>query len=103
MLIAFKLKLVLACAAGLAGPIAVAPLVSDMAVRGTATEPAIVKIAPGNLSYREAGDFTRGRAAGGSAAARDAVHEAAARHAASGFVIRLPALRAGRRLPRSRS
>ncbi|OKO80327.1 SUMF1/EgtB/PvdO family nonheme iron enzyme [Bradyrhizobium sp. AS23.2] len=59
MLIAFKLKLALACAAGLAGPIAVAPLVSDMAVQGTATEPAIVKIAPGNLSYREAGDFTR--------------------------------------------
>lgn len=60
MLIAFKLKLLLACAAGLAGPIAVAPLVSDMAVRGTAADPAIVKVAPGSLSYREAGDFTRG-------------------------------------------
>jgi len=59
MLIAFKLKLALACAAGLAGPIAVAPLVSDIAVHGTAAEPSIVKIAPGNLSYREAGDFTR--------------------------------------------
>jgi formylglycine-generating enzyme required for sulfatase activity len=61
MLIAFKLKLLLACAAGLAGPIAMAPLVSDMAVQGTAAEPAIVRIAPGSLSYREAGDFTRGR------------------------------------------
>jgi formylglycine-generating enzyme required for sulfatase activity len=59
MLIAFKLKLLLACAAGLAGPIAVAPLVSDIAVQGTATEPAIVRVAPGTLSYREAGDFTR--------------------------------------------
>jgi formylglycine-generating enzyme required for sulfatase activity len=59
MLIAFKLKLLLACAAGLAGPIAVAPLVSDMAVHGTATEPAVVRVAPGGLSYREAGDFTR--------------------------------------------
>jgi formylglycine-generating enzyme required for sulfatase activity len=59
MLIAFKLKLALACAAGLAGPIAVAPMVSDIALHGTAAEPAIVKIAPGNLSYREAGDFTR--------------------------------------------
>lgn len=59
MLIAFKLKLALACAAGLAGPIAVAPLVSNMAVHGTATEPAIVRIAPGSISYREAGDFTR--------------------------------------------
>lgn len=60
MLIAFKLKLALACAAGLAGPIAMAPLVSDMAVHGTAAEPAIVRVAPGSLSYREAGDFTRG-------------------------------------------
>ncbi|MBR0989728.1 SUMF1/EgtB/PvdO family nonheme iron enzyme [Bradyrhizobium japonicum] len=60
MLIAFKLKLALACAAGLAGPIAVAPLVSNMAVRGTVGEPATVRIAPGTLSYREAGDFTRG-------------------------------------------
>jgi formylglycine-generating enzyme required for sulfatase activity len=60
MLIAFKLKLLLACAAGLAGPIAMAPLVSDMAVHGTAAEPAIVRVAPGSLSYREAGDFTRG-------------------------------------------
>ncbi|WP_426613624.1 SUMF1/EgtB/PvdO family nonheme iron enzyme [Bradyrhizobium sp. McL0616] len=59
MLIAFKLKLLLACAAGLAGPIAVAPLVSDMAIRGTTTEPAIVEISPGTLAYREAGDFTR--------------------------------------------
>jgi formylglycine-generating enzyme required for sulfatase activity len=59
MLIAFKLKLALACAAGLAGPIAVAPMVSDIALHGTAAEPAIVKIAPGNLSSREAGDFTR--------------------------------------------
>ncbi|QOZ66257.1 SUMF1/EgtB/PvdO family nonheme iron enzyme [Bradyrhizobium arachidis] len=59
MLIAFKLKLALACAAGLAGPIAMAPLVSDMAVHGTATEPAIVRVAPGSFAYREAGDFAR--------------------------------------------
>ena len=59
MLIAFKLKLALACAAGLAGPFAVAPLVSDVAIHGTATEPAIIEIAPGDFSYREAGDFTR--------------------------------------------
>ncbi|WP_339035485.1 SUMF1/EgtB/PvdO family nonheme iron enzyme [Bradyrhizobium symbiodeficiens] len=60
MLIAFKLKLALACAAGLAGPIAMAPLVSDMAVHRTVTEPAIIRVAAGSLSYREAGDFTRG-------------------------------------------
>ncbi|MGX1319943.1 formylglycine-generating enzyme required for sulfatase activity [Bradyrhizobium sp. USDA 377] len=59
-MITFKLKLLLACAAGLAGPIAMAPLVSDMRVHGTAAEPAIVRVAPGNFSYREAGDFTRG-------------------------------------------
>ncbi|WGD51689.1 SUMF1/EgtB/PvdO family nonheme iron enzyme [Bradyrhizobium sp. CB1650] len=60
MLLAFKLKLALACVAGLAGPIAVAPLVPDMTIQRTATEPAIVEIARGHLSYRAAGDFTRG-------------------------------------------
>lgn len=35
------------------------PLVSDMAVHGMATEPVIVGVASGSLSYREAGDFTR--------------------------------------------
>jgi len=60
MLIAFKLKLLLACTAGLAAPIAMAPLVSDIQVHGSAAEPAIVSIAPGSFSYREAGDFTRG-------------------------------------------
>jgi formylglycine-generating enzyme required for sulfatase activity len=37
-----------------------APLVSDMAVHRTVTEPAIIRVAAGSLSYREAGDFTRG-------------------------------------------
>ncbi|MCP3396824.1 SUMF1/EgtB/PvdO family nonheme iron enzyme [Bradyrhizobium sp. CCGB20] len=60
MWIAFKLKLLLACAAGLAGPIAMAPLVTEITVHGTATEPTIIRVAPGDLSYREAGDFTRG-------------------------------------------
>jgi formylglycine-generating enzyme required for sulfatase activity len=60
MLIAFKLKIALACAAGLAGPLAVVPLVSDMTTHGALGEPAIVEIAAGNLSYRAAGDFTRG-------------------------------------------
>lgn len=59
MLIAFKLKLALACAAGLAGPLAVAPLVSEMTTHGAQGEPAIVEIAAGSFSYREAGDFTR--------------------------------------------
>ncbi|WP_128936469.1 SUMF1/EgtB/PvdO family nonheme iron enzyme [Bradyrhizobium zhanjiangense] len=59
MLIAFKLKLALACAAGLAGPLAVAPLVSEMATPRAGGEPAIIEIAAGSLVYREAGDFTR--------------------------------------------
>lgn len=59
MLIAFKLKLVLACAAGLAGPLTVAPLVSEMTAHGRQSEPAIVEIAAGSFTYREAGDFTR--------------------------------------------
>ncbi|MCP3446893.1 SUMF1/EgtB/PvdO family nonheme iron enzyme [Bradyrhizobium sp. CCGUVB14] len=59
MLIAFKLKLLLACAAGFAGPLAVAPLVSEMSTRGTQGEPVTVEIVAGSFAYREAGDFTR--------------------------------------------
>lgn len=59
MLIAFKLKLALACAAGLAGPLAVAPLVSEMTTQGAPSEPAIVEVAAGSFAYREAGDFAR--------------------------------------------
>ncbi|WFU41965.1 SUMF1/EgtB/PvdO family nonheme iron enzyme [Bradyrhizobium sp. CB82] len=58
MLIAFKLKLAIACVAGFATPLAVAPLVTDVATHG-ATEPAIVEIAAGGFTYRAAGDFTR--------------------------------------------
>ena len=60
MLIAFKLKLALACAAGLAGPLAVTPLVSEMTRHDARGEPATVAVAPSSFSYREAGDFTRG-------------------------------------------
>lgn len=59
MLTAFKLKLLLACAAGFAGPLAVAPLVSEMSTHGTPGEPVVVEIAAGSFAYREAGDFTR--------------------------------------------
>ncbi|RXH09941.1 SUMF1/EgtB/PvdO family nonheme iron enzyme [Bradyrhizobium guangzhouense] len=59
MLIAFKVKLLLACAAGFAGPLAVAPLVSEMTTPNAQGEPAIVEIAAGSFAYREAGDFTR--------------------------------------------
>ncbi len=61
MLIAFKLKLALACAAGLAGPLAVAPLVSDTVARnhGPAAEQTMIELQPGHMPYRLAGDFTR--------------------------------------------
>jgi len=61
MLIAFKLKLAFACVAGLAGPLAVAPLLSDAGIRGGANsiEQAIVEVRAGNVVYRVAGDFTR--------------------------------------------
>jgi len=61
MLIAFKLKLALACVVGLAGPLAVAPLLSGAGIRGGAggTEQALVEVRAGNLAYRVAGDFTR--------------------------------------------
>jgi formylglycine-generating enzyme required for sulfatase activity len=69
MLIAFKLKLALACAADLAGPLAAIPLtlpltipvVSDRDIRdgGAVVEPAMVELRPGTMAYRVAGDFTR--------------------------------------------
>ena len=61
MLIAFKLKLALACAAGLAGPLAVAPLLNESASpEKTLRDPsAFVELRPGAVSYRAAGDFTR--------------------------------------------
>jgi formylglycine-generating enzyme required for sulfatase activity len=61
MLIAFKIKLVLACAAGLAGPLAVAPLVMEREVAdaGLRDRQAIVELHPGSASYRVNGDFTR--------------------------------------------
>jgi len=61
MLIAFKLKLALACVAGLAGPLALAPLLSNAGFRGGANgiEQAIVEVRAGNVAYRVAGDFTR--------------------------------------------
>ena len=61
MLIAFKFKIALACAAGLAAPLTVAPLVSDFSARSPAlaSEQAMVEVHPSSLSYRVAGDFTR--------------------------------------------
>lgn len=61
MLIAFKLKLALACVAGLTGPLAVVPLFNDAAApdRIPGHPPALVELQPGAVSYRVAGDFTR--------------------------------------------
>jgi formylglycine-generating enzyme required for sulfatase activity len=60
MLIAFKLKLVLACAAGLAGPLAMAPLVMDNVApdAGLRDRQAVVELHRGSVSYRVNGDFT---------------------------------------------
>ena len=61
MLIAFKIKLLLACAAGLASPLAVAPLMMerDVADAGLRDSQVIVELYPGSSSYRVNGDFTR--------------------------------------------
>jgi formylglycine-generating enzyme required for sulfatase activity len=61
MLLAFKFKLALACAAGLVGPLAMAPLVGDIDTRSvdTAGAPALIELAPRSFIYRPAGDFTR--------------------------------------------
>ena len=60
MLIAFKIKLALACAAGLAGPLAAVPLVMDNGVPdvGLRDRQAIVELHSGLASYRVNGDFT---------------------------------------------
>jgi formylglycine-generating enzyme required for sulfatase activity len=61
MLIAFKLKLALACAAGLAGPLAVAPLVMENGIPdvGLRDQQAVIELHPDTVSYRVNGDFTR--------------------------------------------
>ena len=61
MLIAFKLKLALACATGLVGPLAVAPLVMerDAADIPLRDRPAVVELHSGPVSYRAHGDFIR--------------------------------------------
>jgi formylglycine-generating enzyme required for sulfatase activity len=61
MLIALKFKLALACAAGLAGPLAITPLLTDAgSIDATLRDrPAIVELQSGTVSYRVAGDFTR--------------------------------------------
>jgi formylglycine-generating enzyme required for sulfatase activity len=60
MLVAFKLELALACAAGLAGPLAVTPLVmkGDAPDAGLRDQQAIIELHPGTISYRVNGDFT---------------------------------------------
>jgi formylglycine-generating enzyme required for sulfatase activity len=69
MLIAFKFKLALACAAGVAGPLAVTPLVmkSDASDAGLGNQQAIIEVHPGTVSYRVNGEFTH---AGRQAAAQ---------------------------------
>lgn len=61
MLIAFKLKLALACVAGLASPLAVAPLMMENSTPGAdlRDRQAIVELHAGSMSYRVNGDFTR--------------------------------------------
>lgn len=60
MLIAFKIKFAVACVAGLAGPLAVAPLVMDNGTPdvGLRDRQAIVELHTGSASYRVNGDFT---------------------------------------------
>ena len=61
MLIAFKLKLALACVAGLASPLAVAPLMMESSAPAAdlRDRQAIVELRAGSMSYRVNGDFTR--------------------------------------------
>ncbi len=61
MLIAFKFRLALACTAGLAGPLAVAPLMIEQDVVDSALRDrhAIIELHSGSIPYRLNGDFTR--------------------------------------------
>jgi formylglycine-generating enzyme required for sulfatase activity len=60
MLIAFKIKFALACAVGLAGPLAVAPLVMENSAldANLRDRQAIVELHSGSSPYRVNGDFT---------------------------------------------
>ena len=104
MLIAFKLKMALACAAGLAGPLAVAPLLTRRRFAPTtpcAIRPPSSKLQPGTVSYRVAGDFTRAARQVEAPLTLGALQPAAVDHEASGHGRRLPALRRCGRLPRA--
>jgi len=60
MLLAFKIKLTLACIVGLAGPTAMAPIIAGLQSPAIDIEgPALSEIAPGMLSYRDSGDHLR--------------------------------------------
>jgi len=60
MLLALKIKLALAVAAGFATPLAVAPLVIDRATdRALDARQAMVEIVAGSVEYRLSGEFTR--------------------------------------------
>ncbi|NPU14925.1 SUMF1/EgtB/PvdO family nonheme iron enzyme [Bradyrhizobium sp. 83002] len=59
MLLAFKIKLTLACIVGLAGPTAMAPLLTSLQNPAAGYSPALTEIAPGVVSYRDSGDHLR--------------------------------------------
>lgn len=61
MVLASNLKLVLMAAAGLAAPLAVTGALPTTHgdVAASADQPALVMLAPGEMNYRDAGDFTR--------------------------------------------
>jgi formylglycine-generating enzyme required for sulfatase activity len=60
MLLALKIKLAAAALAGFATPLAITPLIVDRHLdRALDTRQAMVEVAPGNISYRLSGEFTR--------------------------------------------
>ncbi|CAL75132.1 putative nitrate reductase, nirV-like; putative signal peptide [Bradyrhizobium sp. ORS 278] len=60
MLLAFKIKIALACLVGIAGPTAIVPIVGRLQDPvADFAEPALVEIAPGRINYRDSGDYIR--------------------------------------------
>ncbi|MGJ4927077.1 SUMF1/EgtB/PvdO family nonheme iron enzyme [Bradyrhizobium sp. HKCCYLS2038] len=59
MLLAFKIKLTLACIVGVAGPTAMTPIIAALQSPASFSEPALTEIASGAIKYRDAGDHVR--------------------------------------------
>jgi len=59
MLLAFKIKLAIACFIGIAGPTAMAPIIAELHWTDADLDVPLTEIAPGTMTYRDAGEHVR--------------------------------------------